>query len=423
MKENNVLLITYYWPPSGGAGVHRWLRFSKYFKPNGCNLTVYCPEDAAWPVIDKDLEKEVPEDVTVIRRKAFEPHKYLGKGGNPGVGFTQEKKTNPIKKLIVWTRGNFFIPDARVFWINPSVRLLSKYLKDHPEIDTIISTGPPHSMHLIAKKLKERFDIKWIADFRDPWTQIDFYEALLPGDRADKKHKKLEKEVLTKADEVVTVSSACAIGLEEIANRKIHVITNGYSFPNFDQSEVNLDKTFSITHFGSMSYPRNPELLWKALSKLKSEHPSEYVKVEVKLVGSADYKVIESADKHGVKDCISTPGAVNHGESIQLQRQTQLLLLVANNTGNTKGILTGKFFEYLGAKRPILALGEKHSDLEHAVNDTTCGFFAHSDNQDDLYQFLLSSLGKFNSGELKGTATNLDQYRSETLAKKFIGMF
>lgn len=419
MDKKKVLLIAYYWPPSGGAGVHRWLRFSKYFDENNVDLTVYCPEDAAWPVIDKELEKEVSDKITVIRNKIFEPQKYLS-GGSTGVGFTEEKKASLIKKLIIWVRGNMFIPDSRVFWVKPSVKFLDKYLGDHPEITTVISSGPPHSLHLIASALKKKHPIQWIADFRDPWTQIDFYEKLLPGQRADKKHKRLEKEVLSEADEVITVSDSCAEGLDAIVPRTYHIVTNGFEFPEFDTSEIKLDQKFTISHFGSMPDARNPNALWKALEALLKEVPELKNDLEIKLIGTVDHHVIQDAEKYGIKQYIDLVEPVSHKESIQLQRQTQLLLLVANNTGNVKGILTGKFFEYLGAKRPIISIGLKDGDLHKAVDDTHSGYFSDFDEHEGLKEFLKDSYTKYKQGTLSGTATNTDQFNSRQLVKKII---
>lgn len=420
MKDKkNVLLIIYYWPPSGGAGVHRWLRFSQFFTENNVNLTVYCPKDAAWPSIDPKLEAQVSPDIKIIRRKIFEPQRYLGKKGT-GTGFTEQKKATILKKLMIWIRGNLFIPDSRVFWIKPSVRYLGKYLKEHPEIDTIISSGPPHSMHLIALELKKKFKLKWIADFRDPWTQIDFYHDLLPGKHADRKHRHLEKECLTQADEVLTVSKHCAMGLEEISKRKVHVISNGFIFPVFDPQKVELDTKFSIVHFGSMPLTRNPEVLWKVLKQIVTNNNEFANLLEVRLIGTVDYQVAESFTKHQLKDYVNLIPSVDHAESLSQQRSCQLLLLVANNSGNVKGILTGKFFEYLGAKRPILAIGTKESDLEEAMLSTDAGCFIDYDESEKLKDYLLSSFKLFQENKLYHEAKDLEQYNSKNLAEKVI---
>lgn len=413
-------MISYYWPPSGGAGVHRWLRFSKYLNENDCNLTVYCPEDAAWPAIDEDLMKQIPDEVKVIRTKIFEPHKYLSKKGSAGVGFTQEKKASVLQKLIVWVRGNLFIPDSRVFWIKPSVRFLSKYLKSHPEIDVVISTGPPHSMHLIANQLKKKFDIQWIADFRDPWTQIDFYQDLLPGKKADQRHKKLERECLTNADEVITVSDSCATGLQEIVARPIHTITNGFIFPEFDAQKVDLDTDFTISHFGSMSMPRNPLPLWRALGELTRENKAFEARLKINLIGSVDYKVLGSAKEFGVDKYINVIPPVPHQESISLQQKTQLLLLVANNAGNVKGILTGKIFEYFGAKRPIICIGQKDSDLEKLTIETDAGCFSDYEAYLELKDYLVKSFNAYSENNLYHSPKNIQQYSSKELTKKLV---
>jgi glycosyltransferase involved in cell wall biosynthesis len=422
-EKRTALLITYYWPPAGGAGVHRWLRMSRYFKENGWDLHVYCPENGAWPTLDPALQNDVSEDLTIVRRSIFEPHKYLGKKSNPniGAGLTHQGKVSLTKKAVIWVRGNLFVPDARVFWIKPSVRFLSTYLQQNPEIETIISTGPPHSMHVIALGLKKKFPkINWAADFRDPWTQIDFYHELLPGKWADKRHKKLEKSVLHTADHIITVSDACAEGLEVIAQRKVHVVTNGYIFPDFNAKEVELDTAFTIAHFGSMPQARNPKSLWKALSKALKENPELSKYLHLKLVGPVDFQITEDIKSLQLDSYLTLISSVSHAESIQLQRSTQILLLVANNAGNVKGILTGKFFEYLGAKRPILAIGMADGDLNKAVDSTQCGQFFDFNDVEGIKQYILDAFDRFQNDDLHSASKGLDTYTTKNLTKKFL---
>lgn len=417
-ERKKVLLITYYWPPSGGAGVHRWLRFSKYFGENNIDLTVYCPKDAAWPAFDEALLKEIDPSVTELRRPIFEPHKYLS-GGSTGVGLSEKKKRSLIKKMIVWVRGNMFIPDSRAFWIKPSIRFLTKYLKEHNDFDAIISTGPPHSTHMIALGLKKKFNLKWIADFRDPWTQIDFYDDLNIGKRADRIQHELEETVLKTADEIVTISNSCAEGLEVIAGKKVHVITNGYTFPEFDAVEPDKNGAFTITHFGSMPSSRNPVVLWSVLKDLIDSNANFKEKLKVKLVGTVDISVVNSIREAGIEQYVEYIEPVPHAESIALQRSTPILLLIANTSGNVKGILTGKFFEYLGAKRPILAIGQKDSDLEAAMQSTKAGYFATPEEPEALKMYLETAFSQFLTGELNSTSENLEQYSSKKLAGDF----
>ena len=238
----------------------------------------------------------------------------------------------------------------------------------------------------------------------------------------DKKHKELEKLVLTKADEVVTVSNACAEGLEEIAKRKIHVVTNGYNFPEFDSTKVELDKDFTISHFGSMPFTRNPLVLWKALSQLLQTNTELASLLKINLIGTVDYQVIDSLKEFGLEKYVTVTPPIPHQESILLQRSSQLLLLVANNSGNVKGILTGKFFEYLGAKRPIIAIGENESDLQAIVNHTKCGCFVDYSDKLTLTSFIIQSFKDFQSGHLSNVAINTEEFSSSNLVKKIIDL-
>jgi hypothetical protein len=189
-----VLIITYYWPPSGGAGVQRWLKFSKYLRDYDWEPVIYTPENPEAPAIDNSLEKDIPMGIKVIKRPITEPYlaykRFVGMKLDEKVnaGFLQEKeKPGLLEGIAVWLRGNLFIPDARRFWIRPSAKYLVNYLKAHP-VDAIVSTGPPHSMHLIALQVYKKLNIPWLADFRDPWTGIDFYHQLKLTLLADRIH-------------------------------------------------------------------------------------------------------------------------------------------------------------------------------------------------------------------------------------------
>jgi glycosyltransferase involved in cell wall biosynthesis len=421
--QNHVLLISYYWPPSGGAGVHRWLRFSKHFKTFGWKLHVYCPKDAFWPVIDETLNRFVSDDLKIIRRKIFEPQKYLGKSNpNASAGLTKNKKSSLTQNLIIWLRGNLFVPDSRIFWVKPSIRRLRKYLKDNPEIKTIISTGPPHSMHLIARQLKKEFNVKWIADFRDPWTEIDFYKELKPSQLVDRIHRRLEKAVLIEADQIVTISNGCAEGLEKICNRKVEVIYNGFNTDDFDEKSIQLDQKFSIAHFGSMPFSRNPEVLWCALEQLIKEDHTITENLQINLIGNVDIQVTERIETHNLKRFVNLIPSINFNDSIEKQKQSQVLLLVGNNTGNVKGILTGKVFEYIGSKRPILAVGQKNSDLEKLIVDSECGNFVDFEDVNKCKKIIIELFAKYQSNTNYLNTNKSYLYNSSHSAEKYCSL-
>ncbi len=374
------LIITYYWPPSGGAGVQRWLKFVKYLPGFDWQPVVYVPENPEYPVLDKSLEKDVPAGAEVLTNKVWEPYdlykKFVGlkKEEKINAAFLSErKKPRLTEKLAVWLRGNLFIPDARRFWIRPSVKFLSDYLQQHP-VDVIISTGPPHSMHLIALQLKERFHLPWLADFRDPWTGIDFYDDLQLTRFADRKHHRLEKQTLKSADEVVVISEGMKSHLNEILPRDYAVITNGFDEDDVPDEQIPADAKFSLAHIGTLARSRNPEALWQALQEMAAENHHFAEKLEIKLVGKVDFHVMESLRQHNLEGYLHLIPYLDHDKVLEEQHRSQVLLLLINNTPNARMILTGKLFEYLSARRPILCIGPADGDAARIIRESNSGF-------------------------------------------------
>jgi glycosyltransferase involved in cell wall biosynthesis len=264
-----VLIISYYWPPSGGAGVQRWLKFAKYLPQFGWQPIIYTPENPDFSIKDESLLKDIPKEAEVLKTKIWEPYRlyklFSGKKSeNANAGFFAGGKKSWKQRLSIFIRGNFFIPDPRVFWVKPSVKYLKKYIEENA-IDAIVSTGPPHSMHLIALGLKKHFPtIKWIADFRDPWTEIDFYHELQLTSWADKKHKRLEKEVIESADEVLVIGNKMAEQFSKL-KENVSVIYNGFDEDDFPKNPNEESNYFTIVSVGSMNKDRHHEEFWKHL--------------------------------------------------------------------------------------------------------------------------------------------------------------
>ena len=422
-----VLIITYYWPPSGGSGVQRWLKMSKYLPEYGWQPVVYTTENAEYPIIDPTLEKDVSPEAEVIRRPIVEPYnfykKFLGinKQEKVKVGFASESKKSGWKeKLSVWIRGNCFIPDARCWWVNPSVKYLKEYLRKYP-VDAIISTGPPHSMHLIAMKLKKATGLTWIADFRDPWTEIDFYDELHLTRWADRKQHKLEHQVLVQADKVVTVGWDWARGLGRLGNRNVRVIQNGYDWDcNPNEERAPLSKEFSLTHLGVVAPSRNAPVLWQALQELKNEIEGFGKTLKIKLVGQVDQSVIENLTSCGLMENIELITQVPHDEVKRLQEVSQVLLLLVNNTPNAKGILTGKLYEYLASRRPILAIGPENGDAARLIHETRAGVTVGFDEKDKMKEVINKLYQSYlEDGIPDNPNEGLEQYSRKALARKY----
>jgi len=424
-----VLIITYYWPPSGGAGVQRWLKFSKYLREYGWEPVIYTPENPEAPAVDHSLEKDIPEGITVIKLPIFEPYSAYKRfvGMKPGekvnAGFLQEKeKPGRAEGFAVWLRGNFFIPDARRFWINPSVKFLTKYLKDNP-VDAIVSTGPPHSMHLIAMHLNKSFNIPWLADFRDPWTGIDFYHQLKLTSLANKLHHKLEKKVLLSATEVTVISRDMMNEFIGIVERTYKLVTNGYDEEDISPLPQNqLDDEFTVSHIGSLNSARNPVKLWKALAEMADQNPLFAKSLKVKLVGKVDIGVIKSIEGFGLTKYLTRIEYMPHREVMNEIQKSQVLLLLINDTPNAKGILTGKIFEYLGSGRPILNIGPEDGDAAVILRDTEAGQTADYLNEKAMQLILTEYFIKFSEQRLVSNTKNQLKYSRKVLTKQIAGI-
>jgi hypothetical protein len=397
MTKRKVLIITYYWPPSGGAGVQRWLKFVKYLPNLGWEPVVYTVENGEYPVMDKSLNEDVSAALKVIKTPIWEPYniykKISGRNKNDTInsGFLAEsKKSKFSENLGKWVRGNFFIPDARKYWIKPSIKYLSNFLNDNPA-DLIISSGPPHSTHLIAMDLKNKFQIPWVSDFRDPWTNIDFYKELKLTNWADAKHKRLEKYVLTNSDLVLTVGNQLKQELTELGASKVEVVENGYDTEDFnDPKTLKLDNEFTIAHIGSFTPSRNHKILWQSLKEISLENKKFRNDFKLKLIGKVDHSIYESLNEHGISDHVQSLGYLSHNEVIAQQKKSKVLLLMVNNTPNAKGIITGKVFEYIASGRPILVIGPKDGDLSAIIANTNSGVVCDYYDLSNLKSTILS---------------------------------
>jgi glycosyltransferase involved in cell wall biosynthesis len=426
MPNKKVLIITYYWPPTGGAGVQRWLKFSKYFREFGWEPVIYTPSNPDFPINDDTLLKDIPENLTVLRTAITEPYdiyrKIMGKKKTDTVnqGFLSEGKENKfLQSLMIWVRGNFFIPDARKFWIKPSVTFLSEYLQKN-KIDAVISTGPPHSMHLIALGLKLKHNIPWIADFRDPWTQIDFYSQLKLSKWADAKHKKLEKKVLTNASRVITVSKSWAKDFELLGNRPVQVITNGFDSDDFLQDEKQEQLPgFLFHHIGALNKDRNPHTLWKVLGDLCKQDANFKHDLKLKFTGKTDAAVFESLKLNGLFENSEKTEYMAHSEVVKLLLKSPVLLLPLNDTPNVSGIVPGKLFEYMAALRPIFSIGDLQGDTASIIKETGSGTMVGFKDYEGTKKEVLNLYQKFKSNLLIVNSTSIEKYSRKNCAKEY----
>jgi hypothetical protein len=417
--QRKVLIVAYYWPPAGGPGVQRWLKFATYLREFGYEPIVYVPDNPTYPIIDSGLLQEVPNDIRIVKKAISEPYKFaawfsLKRTRKISSGLIP-KKQSLKDKILLWIRGNLFIPDARVMWVKPSVTFLEGFIEEE-QIKLLITTGPPHSLHLIGSKLKERNPkITWLADFRDPWTSIGYHKDLLLTSWAAKKHKQLEKYVLDSADHLLVTSLGTKTEFQALTQTPISVITNGFDAYELESAPV--DKKFSLAHIGSFLADRNPEILWQALAELIRENTDFAKAFELKIIGAVSPIVVDSIKKNGLTDYVNLFGYLPHLEAVKQQRASQVLLLIEIDRPESKVIIPGKLFEYLAAQRPILAIGPEGADFQSILEKAGAGRFFNYTDKRALKAYIGSLFSDFQSGNLVVKPSDIVQFSRKSLTK------
>ena len=425
MSMKRVLIITYYWPPSGGSGVQRWVKFSKYLPSQGWQPVIYTPENPDMPSIDQSLYSDIPGEAEIIKRPITEIYSiYRRVSGNKGGGevnpINSQKKTLK-QKLMLAIRGNLFIPDPRISWLRPSVRFLKKYLREHP-VDVIVSTGPPHSMHLIAREVSKATGIPWVADFRDPWTRMFYFKHLALSDWARKKHEKLEKMVLDDASAVVAVSPLVQEEFKTMTGNRIELVTNGYDPEDFGQV-VEPDGHFNIVHTGLFASDGNPETLWKVLSDLCREDARFADQLRIRLVGKNDTMILDSIHAAGLERNLVDLGYRDHTVAVREQMGSTMLILPLRKEPEYRATLPGKLFEYLGSQRPVLGIGQTDGAMARILADTGAGETFEWDDEAGIRTYVLKRWEKFLAGDDDSVPdNNIEQYSRKATARKMAAL-
>ena len=441
-----VLVISYYWPPSGGSGVQRWVKFAKYLPAAGWQPVVYVPENPSYDLLDETLAAEIPAEAEIIRRPIREPYaayrRLMGKGASTDMKTLTE--VTPIssgkkswkQRLSLWVRGNLFVPDPRRGWVRPSVRFLKKYLKEHP-VNVIVTTGPPHSMHLIGQKLHKALGTPWIPDFRDPWTKMYYLKHLPMTRRTWRKLEKMEQAVLDECSTVLAVTPAVQADFTARTKTPVAMITNGFDDADFADPHVGLrppqdDKTvissevekslFTITHTGLFAADGNPRTLWKVLGEMAAADPAFREKLQLRLCGKVDKAVLDAIAAAGLTDNVVNLGYVDHAAAVREQRTATVLLLPLRNDPEYKPILPGKLFEYLAARRPILGIGQEDGAMAAVLEETVAGMMCDWDNEAGIRQFLSGAWAAFCDGGVPPTAGPVERYSRRNLTHELAAL-
>lgn len=376
-----VLIITYYWPPAGGPGVQRVLKFVKYLPQYGWQPLVLTVRNGAYPALDPSLSKDIPKECIVHQTPSFEPtllyKRFVGMDEDQPIpnAVVTEENPNWKKKLAAKIRLNLFIPDAKITWLPPAVKTGRKIVHAHrPAV--IFSSSPPPTVHLIAKKLQRESGLPWVTDFRDPWTDMYYYDKVQKSDWATRLDKKLELEVLQKSNRILTVSNQLKqlFGSKIGSSKRIRIVPNGFDEDDlapFTNSEP--FEKFTLAYAGKLNSQQNPENLWQALEHLLQTKAGFSENFQLLYMGHFAPEVEYSIKKHGLKNNLNYTGYLEHDKMLQHLSKSHLLLLVVPQAKDNKGILTGKVFEYLGIRRFILAIGPTDGDLAGILHQTESG--------------------------------------------------
>ena len=413
-----ILIITYYWPPSGGAGVQRWLKFAKYLPEFGYEVHVLTvnAETANYPQLDESLLSEVPQNIHVHTTKASDPYVIYSLFGRkaPSSGFANETVngiSGLVKKLARFIRGNMFIPDPRKGWNQYAIKKANELIDMHG-IDMVVTTSPPHSTQLIGLELKKTRNIKWVADMRDPWTKIYYVSELLQTKWAKNRNAKMERAVLENADCVITVSQSLAGEFCELAPRlkqeNVKVIPNGFDEDDF-QFDIPLDKQFTVGYMGTITEQYDVTALLKTVGSIEAD-------IAFRFIGDAPAQVRNRIEEVSTKTEFT--GYLNHDKAIEKAAACSVLLLVIPKIENNKGILTGKIFEYLALKRPILAIGPVDGDAAAILNETGAGKMFDYADETGIRQFLEEQLKHFQETSTSPKTSHVGFYSRRALTKK-----
>ena len=430
-----VLIISYYWPPTGGSGVQRWVKFAKYLPAEGWQPVIYTPENPEQLAVDASLEAEVPTEAEVIRRRIVEPYemykKLLRKSGHS----KEAVEVNPVnaqnksfmQKFAMWIRGNFFRPDPRCLWIRPSVKFLKKYLKEHP-VDLIVSTGPPQSMHLIGRKIAAETGLPWIADFRDPWTKIFYFKHLSMTRATEKWHHKMEKKVLDDATAVVAVSPLVQQDFQAMTQTPVELITNGFDECDFAAEKCieaagGAGREFVITHTGLFAADGNPTVLWDVLAE-KCNKDSQFKKLlKIRLIGKTDEQILKAIKDAGLDQNLEDMGYQPHAVAVEQQRKASLLILPLRKEPEYKAVLPGKLFEYLASWRPVLGIGQTDGAMSMILNNTKTGMVLDWEDRTSIGKFIDICWDKHLAGTLMVEDADISQFTRRNLTRRMAQLF
>ena len=422
-----VLILTYYWPPSGGPGVQRILHFCKYLPQFGWEPIVLTVAEGEYPERDETLLQQISPSLKVVKTKSLEPfglyRQVLGKSKEEKITtfvLTESSKGSLLKRLSAFIRANIFIPDARIGWYPFAVKKGLDIIKKE-KIDLLFSTSPPNSVNVIAQKLAEKSKIKWVADYRDPWTDVFYYHQLKRTKWASALDRKKEQQALQKARSVITVSPEIVRLFQSKASNNYFVIPNGFDEDDFkrDYSLLN-NGVFRIVHTGHLAGNQNPVGLWQALADLVN-NTTFSKSLQLLFCGRVHEDIYKSLKHYKLDKYCTFQNYKPHDKIVDILKSASLLYFVIPTCSYSKGILTSKLFDYLGATRPILGIGPADGDAAAILKETQAGEMFDNKNSESIRHYILKLFEK--KHVYQGNNTVIQKYTRKNQTKQLADIF
>lgn len=403
-----VLIISYYWPPAGGPGSQRAVKFAKYLPSFGWQPIIFTVKEGEYPYQDPSLEKEIDSALKIFRIFAPEPFRIFKKISGIDsrtpipIGQLTRSSSSIKHKIFNWIRANIFIPDARVGWVFTALCKINQIIKKE-NVDLVFTTSPPHSLQLIGLYVKKKYHLQWVTDFRDPWTAIQYYQVFRRSKISHAIDSRLEKSVVRFTDHLISVSRTVVesfiSNVPQVKNQnRFSILPNGYEPSDFDHNPPQKSSYFTILHSGNLNATQNPEVLWQSLQEILKGNPSLKNRVQIQLIGGTAPEISQAVQNRQIGEIVEFQPFMPHAEITKKIQQADLLLSVIPNVTDNKGIVLSKNFEYIGSGKPILIIGPPDCDIakimENFSNSKVCDYH----DVESCKEFILKNIQNWQNG-------------------------